>query len=82
MECFLNFDISMKVKNDHRSKFSNSSNWKEEAWKKNQGFNEIRSHDLRDIISGCRRVVLHCALKFAKKKRNEAKQYFVYFAKR
>ena len=37
----------MKVKNDHRSKFSNLSNWKEEAWKKNQGFNEIRTHDLR-----------------------------------
>ena len=29
----------MKVKNDRRSKFSNLSNWKEEAWKKNQGFN-------------------------------------------
>ena len=24
----------MKVKNDHHSKFSNLSNWKEEAWKK------------------------------------------------
>ena len=24
----------MRVKNDHRSKFSNLSNWKEEAWKK------------------------------------------------
>ena len=24
----------MKVKNDRRSKFSNLSNWKEEAWKK------------------------------------------------
>ena len=24
----------MKVKNDHRSKFSNLSNWKDEAWKK------------------------------------------------
>ena len=24
----------MKVKSDHRSKFSNLSNWKEEAWKK------------------------------------------------
>ena len=31
----------MKVKSDHRSKFSNLSNWKEEAWK-NQGFNGIR----------------------------------------
>ena len=36
-----------KVKNDHRSKFSNLSNWKEEAWK-NQGFNGIRTRDLRD----------------------------------
>ena len=30
----------LKVRNDHRSKFSNLSNWKEEAWK-NQGFNGI-----------------------------------------
>ena len=29
-----------KVKNDHRSKFSNLGNWKEEACK-NQGFNRI-----------------------------------------
>ena len=37
----------MKVKNDHRSKFSNLSNWKEEAWKY-QGFNGIRTRrDLR-----------------------------------
>ena len=36
----------MKVKSDHRSKFSNLSNWKEEAWK-NQGFNGIRTRDLR-----------------------------------
>ena len=35
------------VKSDHRSKFSNLSNWKEEAWK-NQGFNGIRTRDLRD----------------------------------
>ena len=39
--------ITIKVKNDHRSKFSNLSNWKEEAWK-NQGFNGIRTRDLRD----------------------------------
>ena len=41
----------MKVKSDHRSKFSNLSNWKDEAWKKkknNQGFNGIRTCDLRD----------------------------------
>ena len=37
----------MKVKNDHRSKFSKLSNWKEEAWK-SQGFNGIRARDLRD----------------------------------
>ena len=30
--------LSLKVKSDHRSKFSNLINWKEEAWK-NQGFN-------------------------------------------
>ena len=37
----------MEVKSDHRSKFSNLSNWKEKAWK-NQGFNGIRTRDLRD----------------------------------
>ena len=37
----------MKVKSDHRSKFSNLSDWKEQAWK-NQGFNGIRTRDLRD----------------------------------
>ena len=37
----------MKVKCGHRSKFSNLSNWKGEAWK-NQGFNGIRTRDLRD----------------------------------
>ena len=41
-------DGELKVKCDHRSKFSNLSNWKEEAWKKNQGFNGIRTRDLRD----------------------------------
>ena len=30
--------VNMKVKNDHRSKFSNLSNWKEEAWKKKNHF--------------------------------------------
>ena len=38
----------MKVKSDHRSKFSNLSNWKEEAWKKNHDFNGIPTRDLRD----------------------------------
>ena len=32
---------------DHRSKFSNLSNWKEEAWK-NQGFKGVWTRDLRD----------------------------------
>ena len=39
--------VVVKVKNDHRSKFSNLSNWKEEAWQ-NQGFNGIRTCDLRE----------------------------------
>ena len=38
----------MKVKSDHRSKFSNVTNWEEEAWKEKQGFNGIRTRDLRD----------------------------------
>ena len=35
----------MRVKNDHHSKLSNLSNWKEEAWK-NQGFKGIQTRDL------------------------------------
>ena len=38
--------ISYKVKNDHRSKFSNLSNWEEEAWKKlraSTGFEPVTS---------------------------------------
>ena len=42
----------MKLKSDHRSNFSNLSNWKEEAWK-NQGFNRIRARDLRDTQVRC-----------------------------
>ena len=50
----------MKVKNDHRSKFSNLSNWNEEARKKGKNnknktknkktedFNGIRTRDLRE----------------------------------
>ena len=34
--------------NDHRSKFSNLSSRKEKPEKKNQGFNGIRTRDLRD----------------------------------
>ena len=36
----------MKVKKDHRSEFSNLSNWKKKP-EKNQGFNAIRTRDLR-----------------------------------
>ena len=39
--------LCLEVKSDHRSKFSNLSNWKEEAWKI-QGFDGIRTRDLRD----------------------------------
>ena len=38
--------LNMRVKNDHRSKFSNLSNWKEEAWKKiraSTGFEPVTS---------------------------------------
>ena len=41
------FELRLEIKYDHRSKFSNLSNWKEEAWK-NQGFNGIRTRDFRD----------------------------------
>ena len=36
-----------ELKSDHCNKFSNLSNWKEEAWK-NQGFNGIQTRDLRN----------------------------------
>ena len=39
--------VIIEVNSDHRSKFSNLSNWKWEAWK-NQGFNGIRTRDFRD----------------------------------
>ena len=40
----------MKVKSDHRSKFSNLSNWKEEALK-NQGFNKLTSLPMCGFIA-------------------------------
>ena len=43
----LDYKDPTKVKNDHRSKFSNLSNWKEKP-EKNQDFNGIRTRDLRD----------------------------------
>ena len=50
----------MKVKNDHRSLFSNLSNRKEEAWK-NQGFNGIRTRDPGSAIP------VRCSTKWAMK---------------
>ena len=41
----------MKVKSDHRSKFSNLSNWKEEAWKKS---------GLQRVVSMCLRWAILC----------------------
>ena len=38
-----------KVNNDHGSKFSSLSNWKEEG-RKNRGFNGIRTRGLRDAV--------------------------------
>ena len=38
----------MKVKCDHRSKFSNLAIGKKKPEKQNQGFTGIRTHDLRD----------------------------------
>ena len=48
----------MKVKNDLCSKFSNLSNWKDEAWK-DQGFNGIRTRDLRDTGKFTAMIILH-----------------------
>ena len=49
----------MKVKNDHRSKFSNLSNWKEEAWRK------IRASTgsiffFRLLLSNCLNWKIYC----------------------
>ena len=38
----------MKVKSDHRSKFSNFKQLERRSLKKNQGFNGIQTRDLRD----------------------------------
>ena len=59
-----------------RSKFSNLSNWKEEAWK-NQGFNGIRTRDLRDtgaMLYQMMMIILHFDLQPQFKYMN----YFIY----
>ena len=43
----IHISAAVKVQNDHRGTFSNSSNWKGEA-RKNQGFNGIRTRDFRE----------------------------------
>ena len=62
---YLQSGTKMKVKNDHRSRFSNLSNWKEEAWK-NQAFNGIGKSTAMIILH------FHLQLQF---KMN----YFIYF---
>ena len=56
-----------KVNSDHRSKFSNLSNGKEEAWKY-QSFNGIRTRDLRDTsaiwISYIYFTSFHCTRRY------------------
>ena len=53
----------VKVKNDHRSKFSNLRNWKEEAWKI-QGFNRIRTRKTLESRLEFFRLVLSNCLKW------------------
>ena len=55
--------VIVKAKNDHLSKFSNLSNWKEEAWK-NQSFNGIRTRwgpdFFRLLLSNCLNWKIYC----------------------
>ena len=51
----------MKVKNDHRSKFSNLSNWKAEAWKKVRAlllllFHRVQFEKMTQILENFRPV--------------------------
>ena len=61
MFCNVKFDeiifvlLQMKVKSDHRSIFFDLSNWKEEAWKKNQGFFFFRL-----LLSYCLNWKIYC----------------------
>ena len=41
----------MKVKNDHRSEFSNLNNWKEEAWRKSIKLNKLTSLPMCGFIA-------------------------------
>ena len=50
----------MKEKNDHRSKFSNLNNWKEEAWKKKSGLQ-------RDSNPWPPRIPVRCSTNWAMK---------------
>ena len=64
------------MKSDHRSKFSNLSNWKEEAWKKNQGFNGIRTRDLHDTGA----MLYQLSYNFQVYKRTEFNKTIILFA--
>ena len=52
----------LRVKNDHCSKSFNLSNWKEEAWKKNQGFNGKSwfFFFFRLLLSNCLNWKIYC----------------------
>ena len=43
--------LGMNEKSDHRSKFSNFKQLEIRSLKKNQAFNGIRTHDLRDTVA-------------------------------
>ena len=45
--------LTLKMKNDHRSKFSNLSNWKEEAWKKIRASSGLLFHILHINSQHC-----------------------------
>ena len=53
----------MKVKSDHRSKVSNLSNWKEEAWKKSglqRGSNPVEALIFFRLLSNCLNWKMYC----------------------
>ena len=50
----------LKVKNDHRSKFSNLSNWKEDAWKK-QNKTKTKNEPVTSALP------VHCSTNWAMK---------------
>ena len=49
----------MKVKNDHHSKFSNLSSWKEEAWKQSGLERDSNLRDTRAMLNQLSHEVTH-----------------------